>query len=321
MPGLLRSLRAAFRGEVSAVELDARRRAGAAAYSLIEETGSAAGDDRGSRLFRLCAWNAFALQTIADTLIDVDSRDDPGTAGYVPRSTLQYANACLDEVASWIRCARVVQSDPAARLPGRFPSSLPAWHHDEPTTRIELHALRTAYEALEPRVESELEAFGRSAGAGRGRELAQLRRVLAEMASAAEYAAALLRPDSGPVDRGEARSLLLDALQHAFLLGQLLAVPTLVEVTRVRQDRADELPLSADASWLQIGPGWPVLDCDGVSIGRVGRVHGDRATGEFGGLEVDVGIGSSDLDVQPGAVARIGAGEITLSIRRDDLRA
>src|SRR5439155_2496626 len=85
--------------------------------------------------------------------------------------------------------------------------------------------------------------------------------------------------NAGPIDRGEVRWRLLDALQHAFDLGQLLALPSLVEVARVRQDRDEGLPLGPDASGLQIGAGWPVLDRDRVLLGLVVRVCGDRVTG------------------------------------------
>ena len=78
---MLRWLRSALRGEVSTADLESRRRAGAIAYSLAQEAEGVTETDRGARLFKLCAWNAFALQTIADTLIDCDAQDDPATAG------------------------------------------------------------------------------------------------------------------------------------------------------------------------------------------------------------------------------------------------
>jgi len=77
------------------------------------------------------------------------------------------------------------------------------------------------------------------------------------MASNADYANALDLRSAGPVDRGEVRWRLLDALQHAFELGQLLALPTLAEIVRVRDDHDAGLPISSDASWLQIGPAGP----------------------------------------------------------------
>ena len=121
----------------------------------MEEASAPAGDDRGARLFRVCAWNAFAFQTIAEKLIEADAAEDPGTAGYVPRATLRFASACLDRVPDWIRLARVVQSDPTARVRG-LPATLPEWLTDESTRITELHGLRAAFDALEVRVEGAL---------------------------------------------------------------------------------------------------------------------------------------------------------------------
>ena len=308
-------LRSLLRGEVSTAEIEARRRAGMAAYSLAEEAEAAGGDDRGSCVFRLCAWNAFALQTIAETMLDADSADDPATAGYVPPSTLRFVGDCLDEVPDWIRRARIVEGDPDVRVAAGLPARLPRWRYDEPTTEIELHGLRRAYEALEPRVESGVQTAAAAPTGAAG----ELRRVRAEMVSAADYAEAIRSRNAGPIDRGEARWRLLDALEHAYLLGQLLALPTLVEVARVRDKREDELPLETERSWLQIEPGCPVLDSEGVRVGAVQRVRGDRETGAFEGLDVDPGIASAFVRVPARAVATIGAAEIRLSVRRDDL--
>jgi hypothetical protein len=289
---LLRWLRSALRGEVSTADLESRRRAGAIAYSLAEEADALEGTDRGAQLFRLCAWNAYALQTIADTLIDCDAEDDPATAGYVPRSTLRYATACVDQVPTWIRCARVVRGDPDARLAAPLPASLPPWRYDEPTTRGELHGLRTAYEALQPRVETGLQAARVEPA-----RLAQMRRML------------------GDVDRGEVRARLLQALRHAFELGQALAVPTLTDVMRSHGDE----PIARTLSWLDVDTNCVILDCAGERVGFVLRVRGDRATGELRGIDVNVGTGRPDLFVPSAAVAAIRPGEVVLSVARDEI--
>jgi hypothetical protein len=320
VPPFLRWLRSTLHGELSAAEVESRRRAGAAAYALAEEAAALKGDDRGSQLFRLCAWNAFALQTIADTLLDADATYEPATAGFVPRSTLNYVSACLDLVPQWLKLARVVRVDPAVRAPG-LPERLPKWTYDEPTTQGELHGLRCAYEALQPRVESDLHAFEAIAAPQQARALVQLRRIRAEMTSANELAQASWSPHATATDRGEVRWRLLEALQRAFTLGQLLALPTLVELERVDEDRRADLPLGDNASWLQIGRGWLVLDCDGVSIGLVDRILGDRGTGEFGGLEVGADIAKPCLHVSPDAIAEIDAGEVRLSVRQGELHA
>lgn len=312
MNAFARWLRSCMRGEVSTSEIESRRRAGGAAYSLAEEAAELAGHDRGTRLFRLCAWNALALQTIADTMLDVDTRDDPASAGYVPRSTLHYVGACLDLVPIWIRASRIVQSDPAAQI--AVPSSLPKWRFDEPTTLIELHCLRTAYEALQPRLESDLDAL--AAAQPDSPLLPRLRRLFAEMTSAADYAGALVRPGASAADRGAVRWRLLDALDNAFLLGQLLAVPTLVDVTPLERETIDRPAMTEKPSWLQIEASWPVVDSDDIIVGHVERARGDHSTGEFEGIDVDPGLGHATVHVPAASVARIGVGEIRLSVPR-----
>lgn len=300
-----------MRGEVSTAELEARRRAGAIAYSLAEEADAVEGGDRSAQLFRLCAWNAFAFQTIVDTLIESDARTDPATAGFVPRSTLRFAEPCIDRVPRWISYARMAQGDPDMRLAERLPAALPEWAHDEPTTGGELVGLQAAYEALQPRVETSLQALA-ARGSADPQALAHMRRMLAEMTSAAEYAAALLRPGLGAVDRGEVRWRLLDALGRAVALGQVLAMPSLLEVVRAESRRAGDEPVTAGLSWLEVEPGWLVLDRDGTRVGKVGRLRGDRFTGELQNIEVTISSDRPNVLVAPQEIASIALGEIVL---------
>lgn len=314
MSTLLRWVRSTLRGEASAADLSARLRGGSIAYSLAEEAEAATGDERGVQLLRLCAWNAFALQTIAERLLEVDAQRDPGTAGYVRRSTLRFASDCVDEVPRWIRHARVLQGDPAARIAAELPARLPKWHLEQPTTLGELWCLRGAYDALAPRVEGAVEAY-----AGPPRASAQLRRTRAEMSSAADFVDAVLRPGLGPVDRGEVRWRLLDALGRVYLLGQLLAVPTLCEAARVEQERQEGLRTTTGASWLQVEPGWLVLDCEGERVGLVERTVGDRLTCELEHIDVTAGVDTATVCVPSSAVATIDLGEIRLAVSRQEL--
>jgi hypothetical protein len=295
---VLRWLRSTLRGEQSIAGLEARRRAGVIAYALIDEADDLESTDRGAQLFKVCAWNAFALQTIADTLIECDARDDPSTAGYVPRSTLRYAIACVEPVPAWVRRARIVQGDPHARLGVELPAHLPPWRRDEPTTHGELHGLRTAYETLQARVESSVHELPAGEDA---RVRARASRMLGQMSSCLEYVDAIMHPDLGPVDRGEVRERLLEALGSAFELGQLAAFPALV-----------------DATWLEIETGWLVLDCAGNRVGLVQRIHGDRGSGEFAGIDVSAGI-AGGVHIPAGVVATIDPGEITLRVQLEEL--
>jgi hypothetical protein len=292
---------------VSSESLESRRTVGRPAYGLFEEAEATVGGDRGTQLFRLCAWNAFALQTIADSLLDADTAADPATVGYVPRSTFGFAQACLNEVPDWLGLAHAIQSDPDPRISARLPARLPGWERDEPTRASELRGLQDAFEDLQARTETKVLGLTDADPAR-----AELRHLCEQMKADAENAADLGVRGAGPVERGMARSHLLYALQHAFTLGQLLAVPTLVEVERVAEDHAEDLPLSSLPSWLQIGPGWAVVDAGGRLVGTVVRVRGDRATGAFEGLDISAGIETAGRQVAPEEIAAIRRGEIQL---------
>ena len=64
---------------------------------------------------------------------------------------------------------------------------------------------------------------------------------------------------------------------------------------------------------------WPVLDRDGVLLGLVVRVCGDRVTGEFAGVDVASSIATAELHVEPTVIASIGVGEIKLSVPKAEL--
>jgi hypothetical protein len=309
--GLLNWLRSALRGEVSVADLAARRAAGRAAYALFEEAQADAGADRASRLFKACAWNAFALQTIVDTLLDVDTSVDPRTAGYVPRSTEAFVEDCLELVPIWLGQARVVRLDPGGTLRAGLPAKLPPWRHDEPTRPSELLGLRAAYEELQPWVESELRSTEAPSH--------QASRLLIEMTTSFDYACSLAAQASSAADRGEARWRLLSALENAFVLGQLLAVPSLADVVDLASRHGDGRPPGLHATWLEIEPGWRCVDCDGALVGVVDRVRGDRNTGEFAGVVVRGGLGAPDLEIGVAAIALIENGLVSLSRSRHEL--
>ena len=90
-------------------------------------------------------------------------------------------------------------------------------------------------------------------------------------------------------------------------------------VARARQDDDAELPLAEHPSWLQIGRGWPVLDRDGVMLGFIVRIRGDRNTGTFDGVDVARSLESAELHIPSAAVAAIGRGKITLAVAKLEL--
>src|SRR3954451_18165583 len=114
------------RGEASPSGLDGLRAAGATAYSLNEEadalrTGDPSGQELGTQLFLVCAWNAFALQSIADHMLEAEAAGD--TPDVVPRSTLAFVQTCYAQATMWVQYARFVRANPAYRAAMTLPAA------------------------------------------------------------------------------------------------------------------------------------------------------------------------------------------------------
>ena len=147
-PGLATRLAAAMHGEVAAATVEAYRRAGAVAYrdlldaEQVRADLAASGDSlwtarrhQASQL--LCAWNAFALQTLGDQLVEADYRAHPRTAGYLPPVTAEQAAAFLGEVGHWSARARRAASDETYDVAAEIavPAPLPGWIRRSSTRR------------------------------------------------------------------------------------------------------------------------------------------------------------------------------------------
>jgi hypothetical protein len=145
--------------------------------------------------------------------------------------------------------------------------------------------------------------------------IAKIRQTYADMKSAADYANAISLPHVSAVDRGEARWRLLSALESAFALGQLVALPTLANMVASRDDVLRP-PLIEGPSWLSVESGWAVLDSDGICVGFVQHVHGDRDTGEFECVDVASNVTTRTFSIPAASVSAINAGEIRLSVSR-----
>jgi sporulation protein YlmC with PRC-barrel domain len=74
-------------------------------------------------------------------------------------------------------------------------------------------------------------------------------------------------------------------------------------------------------SWLQIGQGWSVITSDGVIVGTVAQVEGDKQSDIFDGLAV-ASKQPRQIRYVPGEqVAAIYPGEVTLKIGSADIDA
>jgi sporulation protein YlmC with PRC-barrel domain len=75
------------------------------------------------------------------------------------------------------------------------------------------------------------------------------------------------------------------------------------------------VPVMVDpVSWLQIEQGWKVITSDGVTVGTVAQVEGDKQSDIFDGLAVESKQPTQIRYVPGEQVGAIYAGEVTLKI-------
>jgi hypothetical protein len=74
-------------------------------------------------------------------------------------------------------------------------------------------------------------------------------------------------------------------------------------------------------SWLQIEQGWKVVTSDGVTVGIVAQVEGDKQSDIFDGLAVEAGKPAQILYVPGEVVGAIYPGGVTLKIASADTGA
>ena len=81
----------------------------------------------------------------------------------------------------------------------------------------------------------------------------------------------------------------------------------------------DDRDAGDPVSWLQIEPGWSVVTSDGVDVGTVAQIEGDKRDDIFDGLAVEAG---SQTRYVPGEqVGGIFPGRVTLTIGSSDVGA
>jgi hypothetical protein len=265
-PGLVTRLAAAWRGEVSAGTVEAYRRAGAAAYQNLASAEQlradlamsgagpwSTGPGQASQL--LCTWNAFALQTLGDELVEADYRADPRTQGYLPPVTAEQAAAFLGEVEHWSVRARRAASDPGYDVTAEvaLPVPLPGWVKVEPCPRPHLDAMLAAARAMRGRAEAALADLVRvDPPEGKQKAVARLQGMAAEADAVTEFGESLWSPDASEQVHERVENSLRRGIAAYYELGQLLAVPALLDRPEIRA-----VPVSGEPLPL---PGQPGFD-------------------------------------------------------------
>ena len=246
-PSLATRFRAKLRGERDAEALEAMRGAGTVVYSELTEAEKtraellAADQDLWSAPpslggHFLATWNAFVLQTLADGLLDADYAADAGTVGYVPPVTFDQAWTWFSTAESWLGQARQARSNPDHDLRNQLhlPAGPPAWAEVEPCPPAHLHAMMAAVPAVRAHADLAVYDLERcSTDDRRRRGVNRLRQLGAEAGAAADYAIALRSSTPGQRLHERIEGHLKRALTIWFHIGQLAAMPGLIEGRRL----------------------------------------------------------------------------------------
>ncbi len=212
MMGLRDTLAAKVRGDISTKDLVAYGRAGSDAYDLLDQLPA-------SGYARLCAWNAFVLQTYGDKLLE-----NGEAPGFISPETGEQVAVLYQYVSGWIARARQAAASAGYRLDVYVPQSLPHHWQTTPRTQQQLTGMHDAFQTAQARIASDLAAF---AGAADVRD--RLNSLGMAIDSDSEYLDRLWTRDPGPELRTTVGATLLDGLDRAYRLGQVLAVPDLLE--------------------------------------------------------------------------------------------
>ena len=223
--GLRDRLQAKARGEISSSDLIAYGRAGSDAYDLIDGLPA-------TGIARVAAWNAFVLQTFGDKLLA-----STPTPGFAPVDTAEHVRVLYELVGAWLARARAAAASTAYRLDVAVPQLLPHHWSIEPRTAEQLAGMKTTIEAVQARVASDLEAL-------HGQEPAheRLKLLMSAVDSSADYADKLWMHAPGLELRRTLGATLQDGLDNAYQLGQLLALPQLLEQSHGRTPPATHPP-------------------------------------------------------------------------------
>lgn len=241
-------LAAAMRGEIAATTVEAYRRAGAAAYQDMLDAERLRADlaafgggqwiarsHQASQL--LCAWNAFALQTLGDQLVEADYQADPRTAGFLPPVTAEQAAVFLGEVEQWSARARRAASDETYDITAEIavPAPLPEWVEVEPCPRAHLTAMLAAARAMRGRAEAALADLVKAppprAKANAG---SRVKGLAAEADSVVSFGESLWSPDATDEVHEKVENSLRRGIAAYYRLGQLLAMPALLDHAEIK---------------------------------------------------------------------------------------
>ena len=240
-PGIIGKLVALAKGEVAADTLEAYRRAGQTVYDLLKQVEDRRLElkiqglnpwtiDQASQVQFLCAWNAFVLQTLGDQVLEADYQADPSTVGYVPPMTAEQALAYYSQVENWLNRAHQAQHNPTYQLNEYLPVDLPPWEESDSCPNTHLDGMVAATRLIRTHAEAAIATFeAETIPTEKQSTIHQIRQRLAAANSEADYAEQLWKPNVPQAVHPNIERHAKAALEHYYHLGQILAMPQLLE--------------------------------------------------------------------------------------------
>lgn len=179
----------------------------------------------------LCAWNAYALRSLADAFIAAETGSSRPSDGHLARITADQVSLLLADVNLWSARARRAAADPGYDVAAEavVPAQLTAWVAVEPCPRSHLEAMRAGTAALFERAETAFGDLERLSSAAEAGSVARLRGLIAEVQTRAGATALVRGVRLGPAAHESMEAALRDGASRCFVLGQLLARPRLLD--------------------------------------------------------------------------------------------
>lgn len=239
-PGVWARIKAFARGEQDAETLYAYKRAGAPVHDLLDAaerrrfefaaTGvSPFSMQKAVGLELACIWNAFALQTLGDKMLEADEIADPDSVGFVPPVTFEQVQGYYVDVQRWLAHATRAAHDPTFDLPDNtLPASLPDWSPVEPCPRPHLDAIIAALKAMELHAGAAMNALETNTPEADKGKLGKLRGLFAQAVTQGNYVVGMYAPGASQTLHEEIEERAKKAIEDIYLIGQYLSYPDLL---------------------------------------------------------------------------------------------
>lgn len=239
-PGVWARIKAFTRGEQDAETLYAYKRAGAPVHDLLDAaerrrfefaaTGvSPFAMQKQVGLELACIWNAFALQTLGDKMLEADEVADPDSVGFVPPVTFEQVQGYYQDVQRWMAHATRAAHDSSFELPyGALPARLPDWSPVEPCPRPHIDAMIAALRAMELHAEAAMNALETTTPEADKNKLGKVRGLFAQAKAASQYATSMYQPHASQALHEQVEELAKKAIEDIYQVGQYLSYPDLL---------------------------------------------------------------------------------------------